>query len=82
MCGDGREGVVGGHTSCLFAQNVRRAFFGATDGTYVVAYSPVTGARYEMTCNSGYRAHFDDGSQRVATRCVGGDNDSAEAVIW
>lgn len=82
ICGDGREGVVGGHTSCLFAENVRRAFFAADDGADIVAYSPVTGERYEMTCTAGYRAHFNDGSQRVATRCVGGDNASAEVVIW
>lgn len=82
MCGDGREGVVGGHTSCLFAENVRRAFFAADAGSEIVAYSPVTGERYEMTCAAGYRAHFDDDSQRVATRCLGGDSDSAEVVIW
>jgi hypothetical protein len=82
MCGDGREGVVGGHTSCLFAENVRRAFYAANDGGVIVAFSPVTGERYEMVCPGGYRANFDDGSQRVATRCVGGDNDSAEVVIW
>jgi hypothetical protein len=82
ICGDAREGVVGGHTSCLFAENVRRAFFAADDSAGIVAYSPVTGERYEMTCTAGYRAHFNDGSQRVATRCVGGDNDSAEVVIW
>jgi hypothetical protein len=82
ICGDGREGVVGGHTSCLFAENVRRSFDAADDGADIVAYSPVTGERYEMACTAGYRAHFNDGSERVATRCVGGDNDSAEVVIW
>lgn len=82
ICGDGREGVVGGHTSCLFAENVRRAFFAADDGSEIVAYSPVTGERYEMTCTAGFRANFSDGSHRVATRCVGGDNESAEVVIW
>jgi hypothetical protein len=82
ICGDGREGVVGGHTSCLFAENVRRAFYAADDGANIVAFSPVTGERYEMTCAAGYRAHFNDGSQRVATRCVGGDDDSAEVVVW
>ncbi|HTZ14882.1 MAG TPA: hypothetical protein VMC78_14880 [Mycobacterium sp.] len=82
ICGDGREGVVGGHTSCLFAENVRRAFYAADDGTDIIAFSPVTGERYEMACSAGYRARFVDGSQRIATRCVGGDNDSAEVVIW
>jgi hypothetical protein len=82
ICGDGREGVVGGHTSCLFAENVRRAFFAADNGSDIVAYSPVTGELYELTCTAGYRARFNDGSQRVATRCLGGDSGSAEVVIW
>jgi len=58
------------------------AFFAANDGADIVAYSPVTGERYEMACSGGYRANFVDGSQRIATRCVGGDNGSAEVVIW
>jgi hypothetical protein len=82
ICADGREGVVGGHTSCEFAENVRRAFNRSSDGSDVIAFSPVTGERYEMLCSGGYHANFNDGSQRVATRCVGGDNDSAEVVIW
>jgi hypothetical protein len=82
ICDDGREGVVGGHTTCLFAENVRRAFYASNDGSEVVAYSPVTGERYEMVCSGGFRANFTDGSHRIATRCIGGDNDSAEVVIW
>lgn len=82
ICADGREGVVGGHTTCLFAENVRRAFYESSDGSDVIAFSPVTGERYEMACSGGYRANFVDGSQRVATRCVGGDNATAEVVIW
>lgn len=82
ICPDGREGVVGGHTSCAFAENVRRAFNRSSDGSDVIAFSPVTGERYEMVCSGGYHANFNDGTQRVATRCVGGDNDSAEVVIW
>jgi hypothetical protein len=82
ICDDGREGVVGGHTTCLFAENVRRAFYASSDGSDVVAFSPVTGERYEMVCSGGYRANFVDGSHRVATRCVGGDSATAEVVIW
>jgi len=82
ICQDGREGVVGGHTTCAFAENVRRAFYGSNDGSDVIAFSPVTGERYEMLCSGGYHASFVDGSQRIATRCIGGDNDSAEVVIW
>lgn len=82
ICPDGREGVVGGHTTCLFAENVRRAFYQSANGSDIIAFSPVTGERYEMACSGGYRANFVDGSQRVATRCVGGDNSTAEVVIW
>lgn len=82
ICDDGREGVVGGHTTCLFAENVRRAFYSSSDNSDVVAFSPVTGERYEMVCSGGYRANFSDGSHRIATRCVGGDNESAEVVVW
>jgi len=46
----------------------------------VVAYSPVTGERYEMSCEAGYPAHFSNGAVVNSTRCFGGDN--AEVVIW
>ena len=45
-----------------------------------IAYSPVTGERYEMVCSGGYRAHFDTGGSLIATQCYGGDN--AEVVVW
>lgn len=82
ICGDGSEGVVGGHTTCSFAENVRRAFYASGDSGDIVAFSPVTGERYEMSCSDGYLANFVDGTQRVATRCIGGDNDTAEVVLW
>jgi hypothetical protein len=82
ICEDGREGVVGGHTTCLFAENVRSAFYASSDSSDIVAFSPVTGERYEMVCSGGYRASSSDGSHRVATRCVGGDDNSAEVVVW
>jgi hypothetical protein len=80
VCPDGHEGVVGGHTSCAFAENVQRMFYAAGQPDSVVAYSPVTGERYEMDCESGYVAHFFDGATRTSTRCTGGDN--AEVVLW
>jgi hypothetical protein len=80
VCPDGHEGVVGGHTSCAFAENVQRSFYAAGRPDSVVAYSPVTGERYEMSCESGYAAHFFDGVTRTSTRCTGGNN--AEVVIW
>jgi hypothetical protein len=80
VCPDGHEGVVGGHTSCAFAENVERVFAAAGRPDSVVAYSPVTGERYEMSCESGYVAHFFDGASRTSTRCTGGED--AEVVLW
>jgi hypothetical protein len=82
MCPDGLEGVVGGHTTCGFAANVRRAFYASGMSSDVVAYSPAMVERYEMTCFGHYLATFIDGGQHIATHCVGGDNNSAEVVIW
>jgi hypothetical protein len=80
MCPDGQEGVVGGHTTCDFADNVRSAYYASGRLNDFVAYSPVTGERYEMSCESGYSARFTNGAVVTSTRCYGGDN--AEVVIW
>jgi hypothetical protein len=80
ICPDGHEGVVGGHTSCAFAANVRRTFYATGMSSNFTAYSPVTGDAYEITCAGRYSAHFTDGSTLTSTRCFGGDN--AEVVIW
>ncbi len=80
MCPDGREGVVGGHTSCDFAENVRSAYYASGESTNIVAYSPVTGERYEMTCEGSFPANFSNGQTLNSTRCYGGND--AEVVIW
>lgn len=80
ICPDGHEGVVGGHTSCAFAANVRQIFYASGMSNNFTAFSPVTGDGYEMTCVGRYTAYFNDGSMKVSTRCYGGDN--AEVVIW
>ena len=80
ICPDGHEGVVGGHTSCAFAANVRRVFYATGMSNSFTAYSPVTGDGYQITCVGRYRASFTDGSTLTSTRCYGGDN--AEVVIW
>ncbi|MGF2946861.1 hypothetical protein [Mycobacterium sp. Lab-001] len=80
ICPDGHEGVVGGHTTCAFAENVRRNFYATGMSDNFTAFSPVTGDAYEMTCVGRYPAYFDDGSTMISTRCYGGDN--AEVVIW
>lgn len=80
ICPDGHEGVVGGHTTCAFAENVRRTFYNSGMSNTFTAYSPVTGDAYEMTCAGRYPAYFTDGTTTISTRCYGGDN--AEVVIW
>lgn len=80
ICPDGHEGVVGGHTTCAFAANVRQIFYATGMSSSFTAYSPVTGEGYQMTCVGRYPAYFSDGSTVISTRCYGGDN--AEVVIW
>lgn len=80
ICPDGHEGVVGGHTTCAFAENVRRIFFATGMANNFTAFSPVTGDAYKMTCVGGYPAYFTDGTTMISTHCYGGDN--AEVVIW
>jgi hypothetical protein len=80
MCPDGHEGVVGGHTTCAFAENVRQVFYAQGLPSEFVAFSPVTGYRYDMDCGGIIPAHFVDGQTLRAIRCYGGEN--AEVVIW
>lgn len=80
ICPDGHEGVVGGHTSCEFADNVRRTFYATGMSNSFTAYSPVTGDGYEITCVGRFPAYFTDGSTKISTRCYAGEN--AEVVIW
>jgi hypothetical protein len=80
ICPDGHEGVVGGHTTCAFAANVRQTFYATGMSNKFTAFSPVTGNGYEITCVGRYPAYFTDGSTKVSTRCYGGDG--AEVVIW
>jgi hypothetical protein len=79
-CPSGHTGVVGGHTSCAFAENISRAFYASGGASEFIAYSPVTGERYIVTCEGGYRASFDTGGSLIASQCYAGDN--AEVVVW
>ena len=80
MCPSGQDGVVGGHTTCAFADNVALAFYASGMSHNFPAYSPSTGERYEMDCDGIYPAYFGDGVVLKSTRCYGGDG--AEVVIW
>jgi hypothetical protein len=82
ICPSGLSGVATSATSCPFADNVRAAYFGQGGGL-VYAYSPVTNRIYAMYCITGYVAHFTNGAPaRVSVNCYGGDNGTAEVVIW
>ena len=81
MCPDGHEGVVGGHTTCDFAENVREAFFASGMSHHFPAYSPVTGETYAMDCDGEYPAYFSDGVVVTSTRCYTVASD-AEVVVW
>jgi hypothetical protein len=79
MCPDGHEGVVGGHTSCDFAANVRSGFF--RFGTHFNAFSPATGQWYEIVCDPNLKGNY-IGSTYVgnSVNCYASTN--AEVVIW
>ncbi len=81
MCPDGHEGVVGGHTTCPFAENVRQAFLASGMSHHFPAYSPVTGETYAMDCEGEYPAYFSDGAVVTSTRCYTTASD-AEVVVW
>lgn len=52
-CPSGLTAVATEDTSCAFADNVRRAYYGQP-GSTVIAYSPVTGLFYTMQCRSAW----------------------------
>jgi hypothetical protein len=80
MCPSGRDGVSSSVTSCLFADNVRDAFYALGTPTYLRAYSPVTDQVYVMTCIHGFTASFTNGQVLNVVKCVGGND--AEVVVW
>ena len=80
VCPSGQSGVATSVTSCAFADNVRYNYMRQGGGTYIDAYSPVTGQYYVMQCSSNYVAHLNNGTTVLAAECVGGSN--AAVVIW
>ncbi len=79
MCPDGHEGIVGGHTSCPFAENVHAGF--SAGRLHFLAYSPVTVQWYEVICDSTmHPAHFENGLVIDSWDCYASDN--AEVVVW
>lgn len=78
VCPSGQSGIATTVTSCPFADSVRASFF-AAPGTYVTAWSPVTGQVYEMVCNARTVITLNTGA-RLGVRCDGGNN--AVVVFW
>lgn len=79
ICPDGHEGVVGDHTSCGFAANIRNGFF--RFGTQFNAYSPATNQWYPVTCDpTRHPAYFASGEVINSIDCYASTN--AEVVIW
>jgi hypothetical protein len=80
VCPSGRSGVATQVTSCAFADNVRANYFYQGSGS-VLAYSPVTGATYNMWCSPGYVSTLNSWPWQVSSvRCTGGNN--AVVVFW
>jgi hypothetical protein len=79
MCPDGHEGVVGDHTSCGFAANIRDGYF--RWGTHFDAFSPAMGQWYEVNCDPTIRPAYFVGGQVVnSVNCYASTN--AEVVVW
>lgn len=78
MCPDGHEGVVGDHTSCGFAENIRTGFL--RFGPHFNAFSPATKGWYEVNCIGPAEAEFTNGVTVSAVNCFASNN--AEAVVW
>ena len=76
VCPSGVSGVATADTSCAFADNVRRAWYGQP-GTTVLAYSPVTGQTYSMTCG-----WMDTTYWYNAKRCVGVNTYGVGLVVY
>jgi len=78
ICPSGHTGVVSGTpTSCAFADNVHDAWF-SQQGNPVIAYSPVTGQSYSMTCVPSHSTV--SGIHVDGWTCYGGNN--AQVVLW
>jgi hypothetical protein len=69
ICPDGNTGVATSVTSCEFARSMRWAYF-HQPGPVVIAYSPVMDQVYNMQCQAGLTAYFNNGAVVNSARCV------------
>lgn len=76
LCPSGISGVTTADTSCAFADNVSRAWY-SQPGMAVLAYSPVTGQLYTMTCVSTYTDWWPE-----AKRCIGANTHGVALIVY
>ena len=79
ICPSGHAGVVGNHTTCIFAEYVRAGYVASGGAQNFVAYSPATNLRYQVSCEDTF-VNFTNGASDYAQQCYAGDN--AEVVVW
>ncbi len=76
LCPSGLTGVASAETSCAFADNVRRAWYGQP-GSVITAYSPVTGRLYTMRC-----AAADTDAWPRSQRCTGTNPQGDPLIVY
>ena len=76
LCPSGLTGVASAETSCAFADNVRRSWYGQP-GSVVTAYSPVTGRLYTMRC-----APADTDAWPTSKRCTGTNPQGDPLIVY
>ncbi|OMC34117.1 hypothetical protein A5740_10800 [Mycobacterium sp. GA-1841] len=76
LCPSGLTGVASAETSCAFADNVRRSWYGQP-GAIVTAYSPVTGRLYTMRC-----AAADTDAWPTSQRCTGTNPQGDPLIVY
>lgn len=76
LCPSGLTGVASAETSCAFADNVRRSWYGQP-GSVVTAYSPVTGRLYTMRC-----AGADTDAWPTSQRCTGTNPQGDPLIVY
>jgi hypothetical protein len=78
ICPSGVSGVMGGHTSCAFADVIHSGYY--RHGNHFSAFSPATGQWYDVDCSEHGATTFTNGHVHYGAHCYAGNN--AEAVVW
>ena len=78
ICPSGVSGVMGGHTSCAFADVIHSGYY--RHGNYFSAFSPVTGKWYDVDCSEQCTTTFTNGHVHYSAHCYSGNE--AKVVGW